>query len=184
MLTVTTDDFAHRPAGALGQQGEFRPHTQVVPHWQYVTLAKVLGFRAQVSQSLGDSLPGLGRRQCQAVVVHHQGGVGRHQIGQILGEANAQALAGSQHPRHVGFCNFIEQTQHQAVDGHHFNARLHPCACWLRAWRIRCTAATEPALSPCTHSVLACRCKALPSLATRGWPAAMVRACCTIISAS
>jgi hypothetical protein len=32
---------------------------------------------------------------------------------------------------------------------------------------MRCTAATELALSPCTHRVLACKCKALPSLAVR-----------------
>jgi hypothetical protein len=42
---------------------------------------------------------------------------------------------------------------------------------------MRRTAATELALSPCTHRVLACKRKALPSLAVRGSPRAMISAC-------
>src|SRR5471032_543086 len=113
--------------------------------------------------------------------MHHQRGVGRHQVHQRRAKLLAQALSGGEHPRHVGFGNDIKQTHHQAVDRHHFNAWLHAV---FSASRIRFTAATELALSPCTHKVLACNTKALPSLAVRASPREIVNACCTMVSAS
>ncbi|MNG14895.1 hypothetical protein D3C84_986870 [compost metagenome] len=65
--------------------------------------------------------------------MHHQRGIGRHQINQALGKSAAQALAGGEHPRHVAFVDAVEQAHHQAVDGHHLNTVVHGTAWASRA---------------------------------------------------
>ncbi len=73
-----------------------------------------------------------------------------------------------------------QQAHHQAVDGHSLQSVGFMLG--FNASRMRCTAATELALSPCTHRVLACSTRGLPSLATNGSPREMVRACWMIVS--
>ncbi len=181
---MATNHLLHRETAAFSQQAQFRADTQVVPDRQDVALPTASRIRRQIDQRFGDQFARLRRTQQRQIVMHHQRRIGRHQIDQLCTKRRAQALAGGEHPRHVGFGDFIEQTQHQAIQRHHFNPWIHDALDCCKAWRMRRTAATELALSPWTHKVLARRIKALPSLALSSPPRAMVNACSMIFSAS
>ncbi|MNI90941.1 hypothetical protein D3C76_1668890 [compost metagenome] len=94
-----------------------------------MTLAARLRIGLEFDQRLGDELARPGRAQRQQIVMHHQRRVGRHQVDQMSTETFAQSRTGREHPGHVGFGNFIEQTHHQAIDRHHFNPWLHSVSC-------------------------------------------------------
>ncbi|MNY29010.1 hypothetical protein D3C86_1630280 [compost metagenome] len=135
--------------------------------------------RLQVGEGLGDQFAQALPRHAFEVVMQQQGGVGRHQIDQRVAKAGAQALAGGQHPGHVAFVDVVEQAQDQAVDAGYFefrDGRAHANLRASKASRMRRTAATDSALSPCTQSVWACKDNELPSLASSAWPLARLTA--------
>src|SRR5690606_17598467 len=80
-----------------------------------------------------------------------------------------------QQPGHVRLVDGVEQAQHQAVDGDGLDAQVH-AGSPSSASRMRRTAATELALSPCTHRLSARRTRALPLLAVSGLPPARASA--------
>ncbi len=184
MAAVTLDHLGDGQSAALRQPLEFRPHPGVVPGRQAVAATTAAGIRLQTVERFGDQLPGLCRQQPAQVVVHQQRGIGRYQVNQTEAEALAQTPRGRQHPRHVRLVDGVEQADHQAVDGNDFDANPHTGRNSPRATRIRCTAAIELSLSPCTQIVSTRRLRALPSLAIRSSPRARVTAWLITVSGS